>query len=389
MDNQLNEIFDLYNSILSNKSIISEQSAKTNIFGGVPFQTDNTNLDKKHTSSDWQNKNAVDFKVAQGTTLYSPVEGTVQRVDRTRTNTASGVFGVDVYVLTNDNKNQLYFSHLGDVFVSNNQKISKGSPIGTVSAPQDRAWVPLVHIGVKNGTIWNFIDNKGNIKTETTVTGGTSNIYRQTVTGQELGPRLAGESVIKESTGGLKLGVGQELDAGTFLISKDKNPKIKSAVNGVVKSAKFNSSCKNQIDVVFESDKKSYYLQYCGMDNLNVRPGSNVSEGDVLGTSSTSDVTVSLYDGFGNRESFSNLSKGFGLPLGIGGAAAGLGLGIGSKLKSFSNPFKSSGKSTTSSSSSSDSKDIQVYRKSELGSFLGPAIERQVNSILRGMKLKK
>lgn len=390
MDNQLNEIFDLYDSILSNKSIISEQGTKTNIFGGVSFQTDNTNLDKKHNSSEWQNKNAVDFKVAQGTTLYSPVEGTVQRVDRTNTNTASGVFGVDVYVLTNDNKNQFYFSHLVDVYVSNGQKVSKGSPIGKVSAPPDRAWVPLVHIATKTGSIWDYIDAKGNIKTATTKSTEQTGVYRQTVTGQELGPKISG--TIREDVGGLDLGIGRSLDAGTYILDKDKNTKIKSPIDGVVKSFKLNTSCRNQIDIMFESDNKKYYLQYCGIDNPSVRVGSKISNKDIIGTTSN-DVTVSLFDSSGNHESFDNISKsiwgkGLGTALGLGGAA-GLGLGVGGKLKLVGDLFKSKGGSSSSTSGPSPIGNINVYRKSELGSFLGPAIERQVNSILRGMKLKK
>jgi hypothetical protein len=92
---------------------------------------------------------------------------------------------------------------------------------------------------------------------------------------------------------------------GSIIIPKDKNSKIKSPVSGTVLVGKSNQNCKNKIFIKHNIEGETYFLEYCGVNNLSVRDNRQISYGDMIGTTD-SDVIVTLYDSSRNKEYLSD-----------------------------------------------------------------------------------
>lgn len=88
---------------------------------------------------------------------------------------------------------------------------------------------------------------------------------------------------------------------GRIIIPKDTNSRIKSPISGQIYNKKYNSSCPNQVTIK-NTDKKPFYLQFCGISSPSVRDGQSISAGTTLGSTDT-DVEVSKYDSSWNRVS--------------------------------------------------------------------------------------
>jgi len=86
-----------------------------------------------------------------------------------------------------------------------------------------------------------------------------------------------------------------------ILIPSKNNETIKSPVSGVIKNYSYNSGCKNQVSIMHQIDKQTFYLEYCGIKNVSVSKGENVSVGTVIGTTD-SDVTVYFYNESGRKQ---------------------------------------------------------------------------------------
>lgn len=88
---------------------------------------------------------------------------------------------------------------------------------------------------------------------------------------------------------------------GIIKIPKEKNVKIKSAVDGVINNSRGYEQCTDRIVIEHDIDGRKYYLMYCGIKNPVVRDGQYVKKGSILGTTDN-DVDVSLYDMKWDRE---------------------------------------------------------------------------------------
>jgi murein DD-endopeptidase MepM/ murein hydrolase activator NlpD len=106
---------------------------------------------------------------------------------------------------------------------------------------------------------------------------------------------IAGQLGLKEEKLYSNLGNRTSSSFGRITIPSTSNSKIKSPVNGVVNNYHSDSSCDNQITIQHNFEGHSYYLQFCGITEPEVRDGQRVSKGTVLGNTS-SDVIVSVYN---------------------------------------------------------------------------------------------
>jgi murein DD-endopeptidase MepM/ murein hydrolase activator NlpD len=106
---------------------------------------------------------------------------------------------------------------------------------------------------------------------------------------------VAGQLGLKEEKLYSKLGDRTSISFGRITIPSTNNSKIKSPVNGVINNYRSDNSCDNQITIQHNFEGHSYYLQFCGITEPEVRDGQRVSKGTVLGKTS-SDVIVSVYN---------------------------------------------------------------------------------------------
>jgi murein DD-endopeptidase MepM/ murein hydrolase activator NlpD len=81
-----------------------------------------------------------------------------------------------------------------------------------------------------------------------------------------------------------------------YTIPSSKNTKVSAPVSGKIENITNRFSCKNQISIKHKIDNKEYYLEFCGLDSLDVSIGENVSRGQTLGTIKDKDVNVTLYN---------------------------------------------------------------------------------------------
>ena len=106
---------------------------------------------------------------------------------------------------------------------------------------------------------------------------------------------IAGQLGLKEEKLYSNLGNRTSSSFGRITIPSTSNSKIKSPVNGVINNYHSDNSCTNQITIQHNFEGHSYYLQFCGITEPEVRDGQRVSKGTVLGKTS-SDVIVSVYN---------------------------------------------------------------------------------------------
>lgn len=95
-------------------------------------------------------------------------------------------------------------------------------------------------------------------------------------------------------------GKDQKSRYGSITLPKDKNSKIRSAVEGIVVRGKYTPTCANQIVIQHDVDEKNYYLQYCGITKPSVKQGQSISKGTLLGITEN-DVMIELFDESFNR----------------------------------------------------------------------------------------
>jgi hypothetical protein len=118
----------------------------------------------------------------------------------------------------------------------------------------------------------------------------------------EMGQQLGKSFKLTEEK--INLGYKTINKSNSIIIPSSDNSKIKSPYSGYINN-RSDKSCNNQITIEHEIGGKTYYLQYCGISNPEIRNGNKVSKGDILGRTS-SNVTVSLYDKSWNKL---NISK--------------------------------------------------------------------------------
>jgi hypothetical protein len=145
---------------------------------------------------------------------------------------------------------------------------------------------------------------------ETTSKSGSTTgyeVYREDPLIADLGSKfyskIKNESIIREQVSSKEVGKNCFSKYGQISCPSSSNKKIYSPIKGKVKKRKYNPFCKNTISIEFEVQGSKYYLEYCGIDNPQVKDGKVVSKGELIGKTD-SDFTVSIYDLSGDREFF-------------------------------------------------------------------------------------
>jgi murein DD-endopeptidase MepM/ murein hydrolase activator NlpD len=91
-------------------------------------------------------------------------------------------------------------------------------------------------------------------------------------------------------------GSGQRYDGGDIIIPRNSNTTVKSPISGQVDRYNVNQYCNVQnVTIRHQVNGKTYYLSFCGLDEIKVSAGQNVRVNDTLGTMKN-DVRVSLFD---------------------------------------------------------------------------------------------
>ena len=129
--------------------------------------------------------------------------------------------------------------------------------------------------------------------------------------GSQFGNAMLGSFVgesINEQISDKSLGKNVSDSNGVKIIPHSDNEKVYSPVYGAIKIDRANSSCNNEVKILFVDNGKKYSLQYCNLNNVYVKNGESVSPGDKIGSLIT-DVEVSLLDRGGSKSSFSGRSS--------------------------------------------------------------------------------
>ena len=195
------------------------------------------------------------------------------------------------------------------------------------------------HVHVSNTTSSTSQDPKtsSDITSTTTTNTTTAGSFAK-----EIGKSILNAVGIKESLDYTSLGKNTSLKFGDILIPKKENSNIKSPVSGVV--SKYFNDC-NGLTIKFESEGKTLYLNYCGIEPSRFMVGQKIKKGEVIG-SPDSDVKVSLFNSNGYKQKINSNKKT-------------------DSNKGLSSFFKTNSKTTTYPDKS-DSKDYSRYN-SELG----------------------
>ena len=313
MRKEIIDILSIYENILSNKTSINEAS----LLGGSSFKWGGGPSDHGGRKlGNWQSDNAWDIMTNENSPVYSISDGTISKLSGSDKLSSNGVvYGYNITVDTDNNS--IFYTHLGKISSSLRQggPIKKGELLGYVGKPKENPkWPTHVHIGIKSGDIKQFIGNDAviigasNVTTEPSTdaaTGTTKGAGVQDPFGVKKLDRndpaykqlqqTATQMNLKEEKIYSKLGDRISSKFGDVIIPSSNNNKIKSPVNGVINNYHSDRSCNNQITIEHSIEGKSFYIQFCGISNPEVRDGRRVSKGDILGNTSK-DVTVSLYD---------------------------------------------------------------------------------------------
>ena len=108
-------------------------------------------------------------------------------------------------------------------------------------------------------------------------------------------------SILKENNEYGSFGKKVSIHSKDILIPSSSNDKIKSPISGVIQNYSYNSECKNQVSVKHTINNQTFYLEYCGIKNVSVSRGDNVSKGTTIGTTD-SDVEVYFYNESGRKQ---------------------------------------------------------------------------------------
>jgi hypothetical protein len=104
-------------------------------------------------------------------------------------------------------------------------------------------------------------------------------------------------------------GSGEKDDGGDKIIPRNSNTKVKSPISGQVDRYNANTSCNSNdyknVTIRHQVNNKTYYLNFCGLDEVKVSAGQNVRVNDTLGTMKN-DVRVSLFDSSYRRLNIKN-----------------------------------------------------------------------------------
>lgn len=121
--------------------------------------------------------------------------------------------------------------------------------------------------------------------------------------GSELLSKIKKESIIREQVGSREVGKNCFSKYGQINCPSDSNKKVYSPISGKIKKRNYNPSCKNSFSIEFNVNGSNYYIEYCGIDDPQIKDGKSVKKGDLIGKTDT-DFTVTIYDASGDKEFF-------------------------------------------------------------------------------------
>lgn len=315
MNTDIKDILRSFDSIIDeNKIFIDEVSASSSsLFGGSSVKIPANGAHKGQ--SGWQSNNAWDIPTAINSPVYAVADGTVLSFTDYGPNPISRdgktLFGAGFTVNSNNGLPDVYYTHLKNCTVGKGSQVQCGQLLGYVMDFPGSDYDHL-HIGVEPGhDIREFLNTDGTLKCGGTISGEVSEPVKSTDTSDSTTDTttkpdeedietkflrgIAGQLGLKEEKFYSKLGDRISISFGRATIPSSDNSKIKSPVNGLVNNYHSESSCTNQITIEHNFEGHSYYLQFCGISNPEVRDNQRVSKGTVLGKTS-SDVVVSLYN---------------------------------------------------------------------------------------------
>ena len=312
-DNDILKSFDLI--LNENKTFIDEvSSTSSSLFGGSSVKIPSDGAHKGQ--SGWQSNNAWDIPTPIGSPVYAVADGVVVTFKDygptpIRKNNKT-LFGAGFTVDSSNGLPDVYYTHLKQCKVNKGDSIKCGDLLGYVMDFPGSSYDHL-HIGVESGhNIKEFLNSDGTLKCGGRISGDVSEPIQSTSdsdkTTSDVKTKpdeedietkflrgIAGQLGLKEEKFYSKLGDRISISFGRATIPSSDNSKIKSPVNGLVNNYHSESSCTNQITIEHNFEGHSYYLQFCGITNPEVRDNQRVSKGTVLGKTS-SDVIVSLYN---------------------------------------------------------------------------------------------
>ena len=312
-DNDILKSFDLI--LNENKMFIDEVSAtSSSLFGGSSVKIPSDGAHKGQ--SGWQSNNAWDIPTPIGSPVYAVADGVVVTFTDygptpIRKNNKT-LFGAGFTVDSSDGLPDVYYTHLKDCKVNKGDSIKCGDLLGYVMDFPGSSYDHL-HIGVESGhNIKEFLNADGTLKCGGRISGDVSEPVQSTSDSDNTTSDIikkpeeddietkfikgiASQLGLKEEKLYSKLGNRTSSSFGRITIPSTSNSKIKSPVNGIVNNYRSDNSCDNQITIQHNFEGHSYYLQFCGITEPEVRDGQRVSKGTVLGNTS-SDVIVSVYN---------------------------------------------------------------------------------------------
>lgn len=319
-DRDIENILNLYESILNKTNINEVSSASDELFGGgdVRIPSDGAHAGQ----SGWQSSNAWDIKAPVGAPVYALADGVAQTFrdygkNVTKTE-GKKLYGQSFTVKSDGGLPSIYYTHLEGSPVQKGSTIKCGQFLGYIMDFPGSSY-DHVHIGVERGNIRQFLNDDGTLKCAKgqKISGGeigdspsssaSEDAYNYATSDQTSTttskPQYAAVVGNITSAQGLQeqsnFGKNVSNRYGRVIIPKDDNSKIKAPVSGKINNKKYFSSCKNQVTIE-NNDNGTIYLQFCGISNPLVSDGQRVSVGTVLGKTDN-DVEVLMYDGRWNR----------------------------------------------------------------------------------------
>jgi len=314
---------------------LNEASANSNeIFDGDSFKWGGgVEAHSSRPPYNWESDKAWDLMVPAGTEVYALEGGKVIQTGGSLVRNKT-VWGLNCKILSdNDEFYYTHFDQLGpNIQVGNT--INKGDLVGVVGTAGD-GWPEHVHIGVKSGDIFKYMDKSGNLighsggktgesslKTSSSQPATTKSNITSTL-GSSLGSILKAatkgtdrepgrDTVLMNmlsgvgSIFGVKESIGKKASEkyDTVTLPANANPKIYSPVQGQIDNSKYVRGCPTKT-VTIRIDGNLGFLQYCGITDIKVRNNEKVDVGSLLGKTSQ-DVEVVYFDKGYNRTPLKN-----------------------------------------------------------------------------------
>lgn len=323
MNNDINKVLSLYNYILENKKLVFLNELTTVQLNKTSYS--NVKYDSDGTQNDEVNKALLD-----DLQTAASKSGVIATITTAKT-------GHSTETITG-NQSRHGFQTAVDIAILNGIGAGGASNQNDGNAQFRNLGNKLKDALVSMGYSWNVESNKDKAVLWQTSTGGNhfnhlhvsnrtgasgASAASGTTTTNQLGPKEINPdtlyykpkeidpdtlyyppasaqnesySLISEEKiyGSFGNGASTSSNGYNVIIPKDKNPKIKSPVDGVIRKKNSSYGCKNQIDIVHEVNGEEFYLEYCGLKST--KDSGDVFKSEIIGQIGDDDVRVTLYN---------------------------------------------------------------------------------------------